>query len=111
MSMNKLEKYTREELEKKILHMTAFMAHKLATEYLSLSDPTFVQPIRTAEAEQEYNQRILEYMVCIYPAWDVVESTHDGYDIMKEWITKNHDNTLLKPCICDGCKVESDKIN
>lgn len=102
---NILSKYTREELEKKILHMTSFIAYQLATEYIEQTEPT-AKIIRTAEAEEENMNRILQHMVCIFPAWDVVELTHPGYDIMKEWVATNHKNTLVKPCICDGCKVD-----
>ena len=105
---NILADYTREQLEAKLLHMTNFAANRLATEWIELTEPS-AAIIRIPEAEQENVQRILDFIVLIWPAWDIVEKTHDGYEIMKPWIEKNHQQTLLKPCICSGCidKVES----
>ena len=100
-----LNKLSREELERKLLHMTSFIAYKLATEYIELTEPTAKQ-IRTPEAEGENTARVLEHMVCVFPAWDIVELTHPGYDVMKEWVKKNVEGSLLKPCICDGCKKD-----
>ncbi len=101
---NILASYTREELERKLLHVTGFAAYELATEYIELTEPT-AKVIRTAEAEIENMNRIRQMMVLIWPAWDVVEKTHPGYDIMKEWIQKNHEQALVKPCSCEGCDV------
>jgi len=99
-----LSKYTREELERKLLHMTAFIAFKLATEYIERTEPT-AKVIRTKEAEEENDQRIADHIVCIFPAWDIVEETHPGYkEAMREWVEKNHKAILVRPCICDGCK-------
>lgn len=98
-----LASYAREDLERKLLHMTSFIAFKLATEYIELTEPT-AKVIRTKEAEEENSLRILDHIVCVYPAWDIIEKTHPGYDVMREWVKKNHETTLLKPCICDGCK-------
>ena len=101
-----LNKYTREELEKMILHMTAFAAYQLATEYIELTEPLAKQ-IRTPEAELENTKRILEFIVLAYPAWDVIELTHPAYDVMRKWVEENHKIALLKPCICDGCKDDA----
>ena len=100
---NILSSYSREELERKLLHMTSFLAYKLAVEYMQLAQPE-TAIIRIQEAEEEHTWRTLELIVCLYPAWDIVEKTHPGYDAMKEWITKNHENALMRPCECDGCK-------
>ena len=107
-----LETYTREELEKKVLHMTSFMAYHLASEYIELTEP-LAKIIRTAESEAEHTAKILEYIVCIFPAWDIIEKTHPGYDVMTEWVKKNHEQALEKPCVCDGCVVDvpNDKVN
>lgn len=107
--MNNLEKYTREQLEAKMRHMVEFIAFKLATEYIELTEPMAKQ-IRTPEADHENSTRVLELMVCVFPAWDVLESLHPDYKIMKEWVQKNHENTLLKPCTCTGCKTK-DVVN
>jgi hypothetical protein len=98
-----LESYTREQLEKKLLHVTSFLAYQIATEFIELTEPT-MKVIRTKEAEEENMRRIVEAIVAVYPAWDIVEKTHPGYDHMHEWIKKNHDQALLKPCMCEGCK-------
>ncbi len=103
--MTDLTKYTREELEKKLVHMTSFIAYKLASEYIELTEATAKQ-IRTPEAELENTNRILEHMVCVAPAWDIVEKTHPGYDIMADWVKKNVEQALVSPCICDGCKKD-----
>ena len=101
--MNKaLESYTREELERKLLHLTNFAANKLATEWIELTQPT-AKVIRTPEAEMENTQRILDFMVLAWPAWDIIEKTHDGYEIMKPWIEKNHEQTVINACVCSGC--------
>jgi hypothetical protein len=105
-----LEQYTREQLENILMHMVSFLAYKLATEYIELTEPT-ASVIRTPEAEHENTLRIHEHMVCIWPAWDIVEKTHPGYDIMKEWVKKNHEQVLLKPCICVGCKKPDVLVN
>lgn len=110
MSNTTLKDYTREELEKMILHVTAFAAFKLATEYMELTEP-LAKVVRTAEEELEHAERILEMIVLIFPLWSVIEKTHPGYELMKEWITKNHENALVKPCVCDGCKPLNDKVN
>lgn len=109
--MNKLlASYTREDLEKKLLHMVEFCSFQLATEFIQLTEPT-AKVIRTGEAELENTKRVLEFIVCIWPAWDLVEKVNPSYDIMKEWVKKNHEQALEKACICLGCKTESDKIN
>ena len=104
-----LSSYTREQLERKLLHMVSFIAYKLASEYIELTEPE-AKVIRTAEAELENTNRILEHMVCVFPAWDVLEKTHPGYEIMKDWIESNHRQTLVRPCVCDGCKVDEREI-
>jgi len=103
-----LSTYTREELERKLLHMTSFIAFKLATEYIQRTEAG-AMIIRTKEAEEENDQRIFDHIVCVFPAWDMVEKTHPGYDIMREWVKKNHESVLLKPCSCDGCKKDEIK--
>lgn len=105
-----LADYTREQLEAKLLHMTNFAANRLATEWIELTEPT-ATIIRTPEAEQENVQRILDFIVLIYPAFDIVERTHEGYDIMRPWIEKNHQQTLIKPCICSGCVEKEESTN
>lgn len=100
---NKLSQYTREQLESKVRHMVEFIAYKLATEYIELTEPG-TKPVRTEEAERENDTRVLEHMVCVYPAWDVLESLFPEYSLMKDWVKTNHDKTLVKPCICSGCK-------
>ncbi len=103
---NILAKYSREELERKLLHMTSFIAYQLATQYIQMTEKE-AAVIRTPEAEAENSQRIKDHIVCVFPAWDVIELTHPGYDIMKEWVAANHKETLVKPCVCDGCKEDT----
>lgn len=98
-----LKDYTREQLEDKIIHMTAFIAYQLATEWIESTEPT-AKVIRTQEAEVENDKRIRDHMVCVWPAWDILEKTHPAYGIMKEWVQKNVEAALIKPCVCDGCK-------
>jgi hypothetical protein len=100
-----LKKYSREELEKKLIHMTSFIAYKIACEYIELTDP-LAKIIRTKEAEEENAQRVLEHIVCVFPAWKIVEETHPGYDSMTKWVEENHKKALIKPCICEGCETE-----
>lgn len=105
-----LSAYSREELEKKLLHMVEFCAFQLATEFIQLTEPT-MKVVRTGEAEVENTKRVLEFIVCVKPAWDLVERINPSYDIMKEWIDKNHEQALQSPCVCLGCRPQSDKIN
>lgn len=105
-----LSSFTREELEKKLIHMTAFIAYQLATEWIELTEPT-AKVIRTPEAEKENTDRVLQHIVCVWPAWDVLEKTHESYHIMKEWVECCHKQALVKPCICDGCKIEETETN
>lgn len=104
-----LKDYTREQLERVVLHMTSFAAYQLATEYIELTEP-LAKKIRTTEAEVENNKRILEFMVLSFPALDIIELTHPAYDVMRPWIEGNHKTALAKPCICDGCK-DNVKVN
>jgi|SRR5580658_11096354 hypothetical protein len=98
-----LKQYSREELENKLLHMTSFIAYKLSIAYMELSDP-LQKVIRTDEAEIENTHRVIEHMICVFPALDILFKTHPSYDVMKEWIETNHKQALLRPCSCDGCK-------
>ena len=109
--MNELLKdFTREQLENKLLHITEFIAFKLATEYIELTEPE-AKIIRTAEGEEENAQRILEHIVCIYPAWDVLEKVYPSYNIMKDWVSTNHKRTLINPCSCSGCVIDNAEVN
>jgi len=100
---------SREELESKLLHMVNWCAQKLATEYIEIAEPT-AKITRTPEADLEHTQRILEYMGLIFPAWDLLELTHPGYDIMKEWVEKNKKNAFGE-CVCSGCKIDKEEVN
>lgn len=105
-----LKDFTREQLEDKLLHITEFIAFKLATEYIELTEPE-AKIVRTTEGEEENAQRVLEHIVCIYPAWDVLEKIYPEYNIMKDWVSSNHKRTLVKPCECSGCFKKDDKVN
>lgn len=106
--MNELSSYSREELEAKLIHMTAFIAYHLANEYVERTEPT-AKIIRTAEAEEENDRRVAQFMVCCLPAWDVIEITHPGYELMRDWVVDNCKSIMEKPCLCDGCNMKIDK--
>jgi hypothetical protein len=98
-----LSKLTREELERKLLHMVDFSRYQIALEWNERMDPS-LKIIRTKEAEDENEERIFQFMIAIWPAWDIVEMIHPEYDVMKEWVKKNVEAKLVKACVCEGCK-------
>jgi len=104
-----LSKFSREELERKLMHMTEFVSYQLATEFIRLTEPS-AAIIRTAEAEIENEDRIKEYMHCIWPAWDFLETTHPAYEYMKDWVKINVDKTKTGPCLCEGCTENKSTI-
>jgi hypothetical protein len=104
-----LKELTREQLENKLIHMTSFIAFKLASEYIERTEPT-AKVIRTIEAEEENDARIADFMVCCYPAWDVIEKTHPGYEVMRDWVKENHSQLLIRPCTCEGCKGKDKEV-
>lgn len=98
-----LEKYTREQLESKLLHLVDFLSYKLAEDFVTRVNPE-AKIIRTAEAEHENDERIKEYIVALFPAWDVVLSLNPNNDFLTEWVDKNHKQILVGACTCAGCK-------
>lgn len=109
--MNKLlESYTREELENKLLHMVEFIAFQLATEFIQLTEPTAAL-IRTPEAEIENTERIKQLMVCVFPAWGVLQKVHPAYEYMDEWVKSNQEISQNGLCVCSGCTSARANIN
>lgn len=95
--------FTREQLEKKLLHLIDFLSYKLAEDFITRVNPE-AKIVRTAEAELENENRIKELIIALHPAWDLVLAFNPSNDFLTEWVTKNHKQILIAPCECSGCK-------
>jgi hypothetical protein len=95
--------FTREQLEKKLLHLIDFLSYKLAEDFNTRVHPE-AKIIRTAEAEHENDERIKELIVALHPAWDLVLAFNPSTDYLTEWVTTNHQKIIIAPCTCSGCK-------
>lgn len=100
-----LKEFTREELERKLLHMISFTLHQLILEYLERTEPVS-KVIRMEEAELENDKRIRDHIVSIFPALDICKLTHpEAHEALSKWIIDNHELIIVSPCLCEGCKI------
>lgn len=98
---SELEKYTRQELESKLMHVINMIAYRLGAEWMTITEPD-AKITRTPEAERENAKAVLENMMLARPLWEMIEQTHPSYDILRPWLELNKDK--LPTCICSGCK-------
>lgn len=103
--MSIVSTFTRQELEAKLLHMTELIVNWLGEEWISRIDPV-AKVIRTEEAELENELRIKQFIISIFPLWDMIKITKPAfYDAMDGWIRLNHKLIVETPCACEGCKT------
>ncbi|MGH3054157.1 MAG: hypothetical protein ACRDL7_04165 [Gaiellaceae bacterium] len=100
--MNILNNYTKEELTPKMFHMLSFLVSRIALAWNERITPENMI-VRSEEAQQEDDHRIRELVVAIFPSWDIVEKIYPHYEELRPWVTKIHEDALVKPCACEGC--------